>query len=87
MRLIHSTNLEFRDFFDSDLPNFAILSHCWDGNEVSYYDFLNQTLGDARSPKMKKILDCCALAKEAQLDWVWVDTCLSYDSGSLLDVC
>jgi hypothetical protein len=75
MRLIHSISLAFQDFFDSELPEFAILSHCWAESEISYHDFVNQTLGDAPSSKMKKILDCCSLAKEAGLEWVWVDTC------------
>jgi hypothetical protein len=75
MRLIHSANLQFQEFFDSELPKFAILSHCWGENEVSYHDFRNQTLGDTHFSTMKKIIDCCSLAREAGLDWVWVDTC------------
>jgi hypothetical protein len=82
MRLIHSTSLKFEEFFESELPAYAVLSHRWNDNEVSYQDFLNQSSEDISGSKWKKIVDCCSLAREAGWDWIWVDTCCIDKSSS-----
>ena len=73
MRLINTFTLEFEEFFDSEIPEYAILSHCWGKDEVSFQGFVRgsrrQTAG------YQKIADCCRLAKQHSLDWAWVDTC------------
>ncbi|KAK4159239.1 heterokaryon incompatibility protein-domain-containing protein [Cladorrhinum sp. PSN259] len=38
MRLIKAPTLEFEEFFDSDTPRYAILSHTWGHEEVSLAD-------------------------------------------------
>lgn len=38
MRLLHSTTFEFKVFNDEELPPYAILSHTWGDEEVSYQD-------------------------------------------------
>ena len=61
------------EFFDSKVPEkYAILSHCWNENEVSYQAF--QTLR-RKDDRMKKIVACCSLAKSDGCDYAWVDTC------------
>lgn len=41
MRLLHTKELRFEEFFDNSLPPYAILSHRWlQGEEVSYQEFL-----------------------------------------------
>ncbi|KAK4208997.1 hypothetical protein QBC37DRAFT_451447 [Rhypophila decipiens] len=35
MRLINTTTLELKEFFDSSVPDYAILSHTWEAEEVS----------------------------------------------------
>lgn len=65
MRLIHTTRLELQEFFESDLPRYAILSHCWAKDEVSYQQFLsgaNRT-GDG----WRKIVQSCAIAAASSL--------------------
>ena len=75
MRLLHSDTFEFAEFFDEDIPKYAILSHRWGKleDEVSYQEFLDgkklNTTGFA------KIKDCCSLAKKRGLYWVWIDSC------------
>ena len=39
MRLIRTSDLEFVNFFDSQIPRYAILSHTWGEDEVSYADY------------------------------------------------
>ena len=82
MRLIRSTDLEFEVFFESELPAYAILSHCWNDSEVSYQEFLNRRSEDTTYLKWKKILDCCSLAQQAGWEWIWVDTCCIDKSSS-----
>jgi len=39
MRLINVGTLEMKEFFDSNAPNYAILSHTWGDQEVSFADW------------------------------------------------
>lgn len=73
MRLIHTTTLELHEFFDSQIPKYAILSHCWGKDEVTFQQF---RAGEARSTEgLHKIFFCCGVAKRLNLEWAWVDTC------------
>ena len=73
MRLINTETLELQEFFDSDIPPYAILSHRWEQDEVSYQDMLEgKKKGGAG---YAKILNFCALALRDHFDWAWVDTC------------
>lgn len=75
MRLINTTTLKQRDIFDSQVPDhpYAILSHTWGDDEVSLQEFLACEGRDRHG--WSKIDDCCRLAKEKRLQWIWVDTC------------
>lgn len=63
---------------DKDIPAYAILSHTWGDEEVSFEDW--EAL--AKSPKRilskkgyEKIDLACRQAVTEGLEWVWVDTC------------
>ncbi|KAL8924104.1 MAG: hypothetical protein Q9208_004241 [Pyrenodesmia sp. 3 TL-2023] len=73
MRLLHTETLEFQEFFDSQTPVYAILSHRWTGNEVSFEEFYQRKEQDGQS--FSKIKDCCRFAMEDGYEWVWIDTC------------
>ena len=60
MRLLHTTRLEFEEFYDDQIPRYAILSHRWGRDEVSYQDFLAGRKRDGAGDK--KILVCCRYA-------------------------
>lgn len=75
MRLIHTTRIEFQEFFDAQLPKYAILSHCWAEDEVTYQHFQSGFGRDIGSNGWRKILRCCEIARAHKLDWAWVDTC------------
>lgn len=73
MRLLHSKTLEFEEFFDSDIPKYAILSHRWEGKEMSFQEF--QDDNKRAHPGFAKIQSCCSIAQRRKLDWVWIDIC------------
>ena len=73
MRLLHTRRLEFEEFYDSQIPEYAILSHRWIGREVSFEEFHDHEI--QRSPRFDKIKDCCSFARDENHEWVWIDTC------------
>ena len=73
MRLLHSETLQFEDFFERDVPKYAILSHRWGDKEVSFQEM--EQSGAPDGPGIEKIRACCRQARQDGLEWVWVDTC------------
>ena len=73
MRLLHSRTLELKEFFDSYVPPYAILSHTWENDEVTLQDM--QGPNAARKAGYVKIVRCCRQAVMEGLEYVWVDTC------------
>ena len=73
MRLLHTATFQLEDFFDSNVPKYAILSHRWGDGEVTFQDF---DIGKAKTrPGFVKIKSCCSLAQSRGFEWVWIDTC------------
>jgi hypothetical protein len=72
MRLVHSTTLCLSEFSEGDIPPYAILSHRWEKNEVSFQDMGDR---DADKAGYKKIKNFCRVAAEDGFEYVWVDTC------------
>ena len=68
MRLINTTTLEVREFYSEQTPQYAILSHCWGEDEVSYVDYVSGPELDTEG--FEKIEQCCRLARELDLEWV-----------------
>ena len=80
MRLLHTTSLLFEEFFDSDTPPYAILSHRWEGKEVAFHEF--EAAKERDAPEFSKIKNFCSFVSRqpgpyvhAKPEWVWVDTC------------
>jgi len=80
MRLLDTKTLKFRDFYQIDIPPYAILSHTWGDEEVVFQEM------SSRNQKLKKgftkIKKTCDLAHEDGLDYAWVDTCCIDKSSS-----
>ena len=75
MRLINVKTFKQADRFENNLiPPYAILSHRWGDNELSYKDFLNTT-EDTINQDFAKVARACSQAKQTGLDWMWIDTC------------
>ncbi|KAL8792184.1 MAG: hypothetical protein Q9195_005206 [Heterodermia aff. obscurata] len=67
--------MSFREFYDSQVPKYAILSHRWIGEEASFEEFYNVKEQDYFGDKFAKIRRCCAFARKWGWNWVWIDTC------------
>jgi hypothetical protein len=80
MRLINVRTEKLEEFFGENIPPYAILSHCWDREEVSIQDynkrFRGKKLGDI------KIDHACHQAEKDDVTYVWVDTCCIDKSSS-----
>jgi hypothetical protein len=70
MRLIHTKTYKLVEFFGESIPFFAILSHRWEAEEVTYLDLRDGL--DGRVAQMKgwyKIRGCCAEASRNGFDY------------------
>ena len=80
MRLLNTKTIKLSEFFDADIPPYAILSHTWGKNEVTFQDL---DRARAKGPKAySKVAGCCAKAASHGFEWVWVDTCCIDKSSS-----
>ncbi|KAG7286563.1 hypothetical protein NEMBOFW57_008874 [Staphylotrichum longicolle] len=72
MRLLNTTTLQLSQFH-RDIPPYAILSHTWGDEEVTFQEI------DAPEREKKrgwaKVVGCCRQALMDHLDWAWLDTC------------
>ncbi|KAI7782794.1 hypothetical protein LA080_012835 [Diaporthe eres] len=85
MRLIDTRTLELCESFGDKIPKrYAILSHTWEDEEVTFQDW--QDLSVARKKKgFFKISMACKQAQKHDLDYLWVDTnCIDKTSPSEL---
>ena len=73
MRLLHTKTLQFTEFYSSQVPQYAILSHRWGGFEVSFKELRKGTAPDG--PGLAKIHLFCQLAAKRGFSWAWIDTC------------
>ena len=73
MRLLNTQSLQFKEFYDTKVPKYAILSHRWGDDELTHQDFRKGRKTNGQS--YAKIKKCCALANNRGFLWVWIDTC------------
>ena len=78
MRLINVHTLELKEFTGA-VPGYAILSHCWTDDEISYKEFRKQrNQGSLGYEKIRRF--CEGVSSGAftfgnlSIDWAWVDT-------------
>ncbi|KAH8163773.1 hypothetical protein CIB48_g4466 [Xylaria polymorpha] len=91
MRLIDVQTLELKEFFH-DIPPYAILSHTWGHEEVTFREYIAATGPDAkdhahvtRKGGFPKILDACKRAHADKLQYLWCDTnCINKRSSAEL---
>ncbi|KAK6819094.1 hypothetical protein RU639_008131 [Aspergillus parasiticus] len=80
MRLLHTEerhtgNFEIIEFTDDRIPPYAILSHTWEGGEVTFQDMHADKLHTRQKKGYSKIQRCCHLAKTEGFEYVWIDSC------------
>ncbi|EPE25292.1 hypothetical protein GLAREA_01204 [Glarea lozoyensis ATCC 20868] len=81
MWLINTSTLKLEFFGDPENQKYAILSHTWEHEEVSFQDMID--LDKARSKAgFSKIDRTCELARSSGLKYAWVDTCCIDKSSS-----
>jgi len=69
------------EFFDDNIPCYAILSHTWrEGEEVTFKDLMDGT-GKSK-PGYNKIRFCGEQARRDGLQYFWMDTCCIDKSNS-----
>ena len=73
MRFIDVTTLRLTEVNENEYPEYAILSHTWGKEEVTYDNMINGTASQMIG--YAKIQGTCKTAKRGGLRYVWIDTC------------
>ena len=73
MRLLKTHPVEIRQFGDNDIPSYAILSHRWDEEEVTFQDIVGAHAAKKRG--YEKVQNSCSTAAADGFEYVWIDTC------------
>ncbi|KAK4172638.1 heterokaryon incompatibility protein-domain-containing protein [Triangularia setosa] len=74
MRLLNTRTLASKQFCGRCLP-YAILSHMWEGEEVTHQDVRDKIPTLESQHGYRKIKEYCRIAAEQRLELVWIDTC------------
>lgn len=76
LRYNNDGDFSLTEFEESDIPEYAILSHTWEtdnSKEVTYAEVMSRTGQDKDG--FKKIRFCGKQARQNGLSYFWVDTC------------
>jgi hypothetical protein len=82
MRLINCQTLQLEEFSGGKIPAYAILSHTWSSQEVSFSDYTSNRAAAESKDEYKKIRFACEQACKDKIPYVWVDTCCIDKSSS-----
>lgn len=72
MRLLNINTTHLEDFSSRQKPKYAVLSHRWTKNEVTFADICAAKFKSTSSPKFWGMLQQAA---RDNLDYVWIDIC------------
>lgn len=75
MRLLNSATLELHEFQGETVPTYAILSHTWGKDEVSFQDLKLPVAELESKVGYAKIKNSAALAITYGCSYLWIDTC------------
>ncbi|KAM6476953.1 heterokaryon incompatibility protein-domain-containing protein [Trichoderma sp. SZMC 28011] len=82
MRLLCAKTQKLVEFFGDAIPPYAILSHTWEDEEITFQDI---TQGHSYRESKKgwaKVIKCCQQAIKDDFEFVWIDTCCIDKSSS-----
>lgn len=83
MRLLNTSILMLQEFIGEDIPQYAILSHRWEAEEVTFQDLQDLQVSNDDSKKgWSKIEGCRAQGAKDGFQWVWIDSCCIDKSSS-----
>ncbi|KAG4429842.1 hypothetical protein IFR05_014674 [Cadophora sp. M221] len=80
LQLNNDSDISLIEFFEDDIPEYAILSHRWESGEVTFKDLIDGT-GEGKAG-YGKIQFCGEQARCDKLEYFWVDTCCIDKSSS-----
>jgi hypothetical protein len=83
MRLLQFNDdgdVSLTEFFEDDIPEYAVLSHRWEAGEVTFKDLIDGT--SKGKAGYGKIQFCGEQARRDELEYFWVDTCCIDKSSS-----
>ncbi|KAM6516416.1 hypothetical protein FALCPG4_014599 [Fusarium falciforme] len=84
MRLINAHTLLLHEFHGENTPPYAILSHTWGDQEVTFQDWKDQGTAAEKSG-FTKVRCACQQALNQGLEWMWIDTnCIDKTSSAEL---
>ena len=81
MRLLDTATLKFQEFY-GEIPDYAILSHRWEEEEITFKQLENLSPDVEKMKGFQKVKKFCSVAKEEGYVWAWVDTCCIDKSSS-----
>jgi hypothetical protein len=73
MWLINTRTFRLEDFVGSSIPQYAVLSHTWGSEEISFRQMQSNFVRFEKG--FAKIERTCRLALDDHIDYVWIDTC------------
>lgn len=73
MRLIDARTLEFAVYNGAAIPPYAVLSHRWNRDEVTFADYADAAAQNGN--RFRKIRHLCSRALADDLNFAWIDTC------------
>ena len=85
MRLINVKTRDLEQHCGRDIPRYAILSHRWEDQEVSFYDWQHSRDEIKDKKGFLKIIHACEQAERDNLEYLWCDTnCIDKTSSAEL---
>jgi hypothetical protein len=86
MRLLNNSSLRLESFFDSAIPEYAILSHTWGKEEILFDDIHDSTKPLPIHKKgFAKLQGSCDQARRDGYGYIWIDTwCIDKSSSAEL---
>lgn len=83
MHLLNVDSLRLETFYNEKIPSYAILSHTWENEEITFEKIQRPDSPSVRSQAgFEKIRKTCEQAKLDEHQYVWIDTCCIDKSSS-----
>ncbi|THU95472.1 HET-domain-containing protein [Dendrothele bispora CBS 962.96] len=80
MRLLNTRTFQVTEV-NGRIPTYAILSHTWGEEEVTFKDIQDLWVAK-RKAGWSKVKNACAYARRYHFEWIWIDTCCIDKSSS-----
>lgn len=74
MRLINVKTRNLEEYYGSNIPRYAILSHRWEDEEVVFHDWQHNRDEIKHRKGYFKIIHACEQAERDNLEYLWCDT-------------